>query len=193
MFFASPVWPYKTLFAGLCLVMLYACSKKDSLVIPCTNYSITTSTNPSDPCLPQGSIRIISPIQTGMQYRVGNGSFQSSPDFPSLTAGQYTVAVKDDKGCMATATVSIPAVAPGTLFGVVKSLLAGNCLSCHSGVNPQAGLDFTDNCTIVNNWDRIKERAVNGNPSPMPQAGLLPLSERNKITAWITAGHRFTD
>jgi hypothetical protein len=34
---------------------------------------------------------------------------------------------------------------------------------------------------------------VNGAPSPMPQAGLIPIEERNKIMEWIANGHRYED
>jgi hypothetical protein len=56
-----------------------------------------------------------------------------------------------------------------------------------------AGLDWKSSCDILQFWDRIKARAIDGNPSPMPQAGLLPLSEINKIMDWINAGHRYSD
>jgi hypothetical protein len=52
---------------------------------------------------------------------------------------------------------------------------------------------FTIDCNIVINKDRINARAVNGTGGPMPPSGLLPASERQKITNWINAGGRFTD
>lgn len=82
---------------------------------------------------------------------------------------------------------------PGPTFLKVKSILVTYCLQCHGGVNPQAGLDWSRDCDILTYWDRIKARAVDGDPSPMPQAGLMPLAERSKISAWIQAGHRYTD
>jgi hypothetical protein len=36
--------------------------------------------------------------------------------------------------------------------------------------------------------DRVKARAVDGNPSPMPSSGLMSLTNRNKLAAWIAAG-----
>ncbi|MGB4770528.1 MAG: hypothetical protein WBP58_03670 [Chitinophagaceae bacterium] len=75
----------------------------------------------------------------------------------------------------------------------MRRILFNNCIQCHSGVNPQAGLDWTRDCDILQYWDRIKARAVDGDPSPMPQAGLIPETERNKIMAWIQAGHRYSD
>jgi hypothetical protein len=54
-------------------------------------------------------------------------------------------------------------------------------------------MNWTVDCNIVNFKDRIRERAVNGNPSVMPPTGSLPASEKLKITNWINAGGRFTD
>lgn len=89
--------------------------------------------------------------------------------------------------------VDLSTQTPGPAFLQVKRILATNCLQCHSGVNPQAGLDWSRDCDILTYWDRIKARAVDGDPSPMPQAGLMPMAERSLITAWIQAGHRYTD
>jgi hypothetical protein len=174
------------------LLLLWGCAKKETAV-PCTDFTVTAAGTASDPCLPQGIITVTNPAGPGFEYRAGNGNWQSSPQLGPFVAGQYNLTVKNSRGCTSTISVAIAANAAGPLFGQVKSLMAANCISCHSGTNPQAGLDWTDNCTIVNNWSRIQARAVDGNPSPMPQGGLLPLSERNKITNWIAAGHRFTD
>lgn len=42
---------------------------------------------------------------------------------------------------------------------------------------------------ILSSWDRIKARAVDGNPSFMPRAQNSPLSTVNKqkITDWVNA------
>jgi len=100
---------------------------------------------------------------------------------------------KEPEPVKTCAGVDISTVSPGPKFLQVKRILANNCLQCHSGVNPQAGLDWSRDCDILQYWDRIKARAVDGDPSPMPQAGLIPESERNQIMAWIQAGHRYTD
>ncbi len=171
------------------LSYLISCSKNATSPANCPALVITADTASSHPCVAGGSISITSPVGNGISYKIGNSAFQSSPVFSSLLPGTYKVVARDNGGCEYTSSIIIPESNAGTLFTAVKSLLAANCLSCHSGVNPQAGHDWTRSCDILNNWDRIKARAVDGNPSPMPQTGLLPLQERNKISAWITAGH----
>jgi hypothetical protein len=192
----SCCWPGTLLRSYLPLLcvslLLWGCAKKETAT-SCTSFAVTAAATASDPCLPQGIITVTSPTGTGFEYQAGNGNWQSSPQLGPFVAGQYNLTVKDGRGCTSSIFVVVNAKAAGPLFSQVKSLLAVNCTSCHSGPNPQAGLDWTDNCTIVKSWSRIQARAVDGNPSPMPQGGLLPMSERNKITNWIAAGHRFTD
>lgn len=80
---------------------------------------------------------------------------------------------------------------PGPLFTAVKNLMQANCQSCHNPGNMNGGKDWTNDCNIVANKDRIKARAVD--EGTMPPTGPLPQSEKDKITAWINAGGRLTD
>jgi hypothetical protein len=41
---------------------------------------------------------------------------------------------------------------------------------------------------VFANKDKVKARAIDGTPTPMPSAGLMSLSNRNKLAAWITVG-----
>lgn len=172
---------------------IFGCSKKEAK--ECDIKPVIATTTTSDPCIAQGTITVTAPLGNNIQYRITNLSFQSSPVFNNLLPGSYTITAKDENGCSHSSDAEVLPVTmtPGSLFSMVKSVLGSNCVSCHGGSNPQSGIDFSRNCDIINNWSRIKARAVDGNPSPMPQGGLLPLSERNKIVNWINAGHRFTD
>ena len=80
---------------------------------------------------------------------------------------------------------------PGPLFTAVKTLMQANCQSCHNSSNMNGGKDWTVDCNIVANKNRIKARAVD--EGTMPPTGPLPQSEKDKITAWINAGGRLTD
>lgn len=179
------------LFAASCIGLIQCSKEKRNPACPSTFVNATSSI--SHPCAAQGTITVTSPIGSNWQYRIGNAAFESSPFFANLLPGSYVIIAKDENNCTVSSNIDVASIQPGPLFSEVKSLLAANCTTCHGSTNPQAGLNWGSNCDILNFWDRIKARAVDGNPSPMPQGGLLPASERNKITAWVNAGHRFTD
>lgn len=80
---------------------------------------------------------------------------------------------------------------PGSLFKEVKTLLANNCVSCHNPDGQMPTVNFRDNCVIQSKASLIKQRAVDlGN---MPPTGPLSQNDKDKITAWVTAGGRVTD
>lgn len=164
---------------------------------PCAGVTITVSSVVSNntPCqAANGSITATGNGGTNpYTYNINGGPFQSSNVFSGLAAAFYTVTAKDANGCVGSANIAVSDAPAGPLFLAVKSLIQANCVSCHNPGNANGGMIFTVDCNIVTNKDRIKERAVNGNPSAMPPSGLLPASERLKITNWINAGGRFTD
>jgi uncharacterized membrane protein len=88
---------------------------------------------------------------------------------------------------------------PGPLFSSVKSMMQTNCAisGCHVSPNPQNGLDFSVDNTIVAQKDRIKVRAVDNagtfNQMPLPPRPALSAADQKKITDWISAGGRLTD
>lgn len=100
----------------------------------------------------------------------GSSSTPSSSDCASLITGQA-----------------------GPLYTAVKSMLATNCSSCHTGNNGTGGKDLTTDCNIVSSKDRIKARGVDGSPSFMPQGTQLSATDKKKITDWVNAGGRFSD
>jgi uncharacterized membrane protein len=88
---------------------------------------------------------------------------------------------------------------PGPLFTAVKTMMQANCAisGCHAGSNPQNGLNFTNDNTIVAQKERIKVRAVDnaGTATQMPPPPAQPLStaDRQKITNWMAAGGAITN
>jgi SprB repeat len=164
----------------------------------CSGVTITvnnTSTG-TTPCeTSTGSITATATGGTaGYTYSLNNGTFQSSNVFSNLAAGNYTVTAKDANGCTGvSAATTINNLAAGPLFDAVRTLVQNNCVGCHNGTVANGGMNFSVDCNIVNNKDRIKARAVDANPSAMPQGGLLPAAERQKITDWINAGGKFTN
>ena len=81
----------------------------------------------------------------------------------------------------------------GPLYTAVKSMMATNCSSCHTGNNGTGGKDLTTDCNIVSSKDRIKARGVDGSPSFMPQGSQLSAADKKKISDWVNAGGRFSD
>jgi hypothetical protein len=165
---------------------------------PCAGVTInvTNSTVNNTPCIAaNGSITAAA---TGgvlpYTYSINSGPFQSGTIFSNLAAGTYTVTAKDANGCTGnSAATNITNRAAGPLFTQVKAVLQANCESCHNNTIANGGMNWSIECNIVTNQARIKARAVDANPSAMPPTGLLPASERQKITDWINAGGRYTD
>jgi len=166
---------------------------------PCAGVTITVTNNvtPVTPCVSpvNGSITATASGGTGAYtYSLNGGAFQASNVFSNLTTGVYTITARDVNGCTGTSGSSVISSLPaGPLFSAVRNVLQANCVSCHNSSTPNGGMDWTIDCNIVNNRERIRARAVDGNPSAMPPTGLLPASERQKITDWINAGGRYTD
>lgn len=164
---------------------------------PCAGVTILVSNvvTGNRPCEPaNGSITATgSGGTTPYTYSINGGAFQISNIFSGLAAATYTITAKDANGCTGTVNATVNDLVAGPLFLAVKNVLDNNCVSCHNNVISNGGMNWTVDCNIVTFKDRIRERAVNGNPSSMPPTGLLPASERTKITNWINAGGRFTD
>jgi hypothetical protein len=165
----------------------------------CVGKSITitaTITQNSDPCSPGGKVTVAATGGTGFTYNIDNGSFQASADFNNVSAGNHNFGAKDDGGCVKTTTITVPALAAGPNFTAVKSLLLSTCAvsGCHNGTQAP---NYTVDCNIVAFADLIKTRAVDqagtAEQMPQPPRAALNQADKDKITAWINAGKRFTD
>ncbi len=183
---------------------LDGCTKSQSFNIildPCIGKTLTinATTTTHDKCSVSGtgSITITATGGTGFTYSLNGGAYQASNIFTGLLANTYSIAAKDIDGCIKTGSATVSLGLAGINFSAVRSVLQANCAlsGCHSGASPTGGLDFTQDCTIVGAWDRIKARAIDANPSIMPPPPNAPLSnaDKQKILDWIAAGHRFTD
>ncbi len=164
---------------------------------PCAGVTISVATviTGNRPC--EASNGSITATGTGgtspYMYSINAGVFQVANIFSNLPASANIIAAKDANGCVGMVNATVNTLTAGPLFLAVKSVLDNNCASCHNNVVTEGGMNWTVDCNIINFKDRINARAVSGNPSAMPPTGLLPASERAKITNWINAGGRFTD
>ncbi len=164
---------------------------------PCAGVTINANTSVvgNTPCASSsGSITAAPSGGTApYTYSFNGGAFQGIGVFNNLAAGNYTLVVRDNNTCSTSVNINVPNRPQGPLFTQVKAVLQANCVTCHNAGNQNGGMNWEVDCNIVNFKDRIQARAVNANPGPMPPTGLMPASERQKITDWINAGGRYID
>ncbi len=165
---------------------------------PCAGVTITVSivVTGNRPCeANNGSIVATGSGGTGpYTFSINAGAFQTSNNFINLAAATYSISARDVNNCVSSANnVVVNNLSAGPLFLAVQNVIQGNCIGCHNASGASGGMNFAVDCNIVANKDRIRVRAVDGTPSAMPPSGLLPASERLKITNWINAGGRFSD
>lgn len=191
-----------------CVVMYSSCSKSDSGSTPpnpCNGVTVSvsgsvTATTGSN----NGSISVTATGGSSFTFSLNGGAFQSAGLFSNLVAGTYTITAKNNDGCTGSAqfTVNVNSTSActgtaGPLFIAVRDVILTNCAvaGCHISPSPQNGIDFSDNCQIIEQKNRIKIRAVDGTPSIMPPPPKNPLSaaDKKKITDWIAAGGLFTN
>ncbi|MFN8250680.1 MAG: hypothetical protein U0V75_02265 [Ferruginibacter sp.] len=183
------------LFALSAIIIYNGCKKNDSPPPedPCSKSNIVTVASKTHTITGQllGTITVTSPIGSEYTYSINNGSFQPSTNFFNLAAGSYIVTTKSTAGCTDTANITINGYGPK--FYAVRTIVNGYCGPCHLNGTVNGGKNFDDDNSIVNAWDRIKVRTVDGTPSFMPEGGQLTAPDKQKILDWVNAGHRVTD
>ena len=163
---------------------------------PCNgvNIILTPATTYADLCPTSnnGSITLTASGSTGFTYSNDGGTtFQASNVFSNLAAANYPVVVKDVNGCTKSQSVTVSPNPGGVKFNLVRNLMIVKCGSCHFNGGNSGSVNFDDKCNIVTKWDRINTRCVV--QGTMPQAGPLSTSEKQTITDWVNAGHRYID
>jgi uncharacterized membrane protein len=191
------------LYSVIIMAIFYtACSKSDTTPAPvpvpvdsCLGVVITPVANLTHTITGQslGTITVTSPIGSGYTYSITGLPYQASVNFFGLAAGNYTISVKNAKNCVGTASVTINGYGPK--FYAVRTIVNGYCGPCHLSGAINGGKNFDADTDVVNSWDRIKARAVDGIPSYMPAAPNAQLTaiDKQKIVDWVNAGHRITD
>ena len=82
----------------------------------------------------------------------------------------------------------------GPKFTNVRTIIHAKCGGCHLNGGSYAGYNFDNDCSIVTYWNEIKGSCVQPYTlQRMPTSGALSTSEQSQITAWVNAGHRYTD
>lgn len=174
------------------LVAVSACSA--------INITISTAIVTYTPCTTpaSGVITVTAGGSGGYTYNINGGAYQTSNVFSTLTAGNYTIGVKDANGCTKTATATVGNTPMGPLFSNMRTLISSRCngSGCHIGTgNSASGYNFDNDCSIVSKWSQINQSCVTYTLKKMPKSPqpLLTAAEKLVITNWINAGHRFTD
>ena len=180
---------------GSLQVTLTATSACGSVTITLT--STVTNTTPCITPANNGSISLSASGSTGFTYNVNGGAYQASNVFPNLSAANYLMGVKDGNGCTNTQSVTVGIVPQGPTFAPVRALISSRCSGsgCHMNGGNAAGYNFDSDCNIVTYWSQINGAAVTYTLKKMPQSPqpLLTAAEKQTITNWVNAGHRYTD
>lgn len=174
------------------VVCLIACTG-DAPPNPCTGVQldIVYATTPAIGTSNNGSITVYNPAGDSVSYKLDNGAFQSAGLFSNLASGNYVLTVRNNRGCLDTAQVTI--LQYGPKFAQVKQIVSGYCGPCHLNAGNSGNKNFDTDASIVAGWDRIKVRCVDGMPTFMPQGGQLTLLDKQRINDWVNAGHRLSD
>ncbi len=168
---------------------------------PCTTTTINLSGVAVSylPCLTpaSGSITVTATGSSGFTYNVNGGAYQASNIFSALNAGTYTIGAKDLNGCTKTASVVVSSAPAGPMFTQMRNLISTRCngSGCHMNGGSAAGYNFDQDCSIVTYWNQINKSCVLYTMVKMPKSpqALLTAAEKQIITNWVNAGHRYTD
>ena len=190
------------------LIPLFVTLLSASLVVSCKKSNTTPTTNAcantniiiSDsvtsytgcPNQIMGSITLSASGSTGFTYSKNGGAYQASNVFSNLSAGVYTMSVKDANGCTNTKSITVGETA-GPNFINVRTIIRTNCggSSCHLNGGSQKGYNFDNECSIVSSWLKINSTCVT--LQTMPQSAPLSSADRQAITTWVNAGHLYTN
>jgi hypothetical protein len=164
---------------------------------PCTGITINIAPTVVNvlPCPSTlGSITVTANGSTGFTYNKNGGAYQASNVFSSLAAGNYTIGVKDVNGCTNSQVISVGTAVMGPNFTNVRNIIHTKCTGCHLNGGNDGGYNFDNDCTIVTKWSQIKGACVQPYTlRQMPPSGSLNATLQAQITAWVNAGHRYTD
>ena len=168
---------------------------------PCssTNIVLATTVVGNTPCAASntGSITVNASGSTGFTYSLNGGAYQAGNVFTGLAANTFNVTAKDLNGCTKTVAVVVANVASGPLFAAVRTLITNRCggSGCHLNGGSPKGYNFDADCSIVTYWSQINKTAVTYTMTKMPinPQPLLTTAEKATITAWINAGHLYSN
>jgi len=184
------------LFVTILSVSLVLSCKKSATTNACANTNIVISDSVTNytacPNQIMGSITLSASGSTGFTYSKNGGAYQASNVFSNLSAGVYTMSVKDANGCTNTKSITVGETA-GPNFINVRTIIRNNCggSSCHLNGGNQKNQNYDNECNIVTNYLKINTACVTN--SSMPQSAPLSQALKDQITAWVNAGHGYAN
>lgn len=186
---------YVAAIAMVALFLFFACKDKTTDPAPSgcdsKNIQVAGTLTQASKCISNGKITVKASGSTGFTYQLNSGSFQPDSVFSNLAAGTYNITAKDKDGCTKTSTFTVTENGTnGPTFTAVAALIASKCEGgfCHgTGAGGAPKNIMNTDCKITNLGPTIKTKAVDEG------MGSLSTTDKNKITAWITAGGRTTD
>ena len=164
----------------------------------CSNTNITLTSTVSDviPCgttANNGSITANAGGSSGFTYNLNGGAYQASNIFSSMAAGNYVLGVKDVNGCTKTTNVTVGTAAGGAQFTAARNVIFAKCGPCHINGGSSAGVNYDNVCSIVNGWQKIRDRAVSTSVMPPSGSPALTAAEKKALSDWINGGHTYTN
>lgn len=169
----------------LALATIAACDKND---VTCPTVFPRFTVAAASEC-PDGRLTFERGLPSkGSLYLDGRMVSLVSDEVKNVSAGVYLLRWVQEDGCVLEKTVDVPKRGFGNRFKDACRVLSSECGTCHGGNNPHAGIDFNDPCRVAEQAVRIRARAVEGNPSPMPPTGLMPDSLVRIVELWLASG-----
>lgn len=121
-----------------------------------------------------------------VEYKLNDGSFQTSNIFENVMAGVHDVVIKDAAECEATGQVQ---VRTGVSYNSqVKTIITSNCAisGCHDGSGTSPNLTVFSN--VQNSAANIKSRTQSGEMPPAGSGKTLTQEQKDLIACWVDDG-----
>lgn len=123
----------------------------------------------------------------GYTYAVGSSGFSATNPIPNLSAGSYTIKVKDSNGCEISKSVSVGVESALTYNANIKSIIDANCTNgeCHASARGIISKPLTTYSNVNEFKNQIRNAVSSGS---MPKNSSLDADTKNKILCWIDSG-----
>lgn len=118
------------------------------------------------------------------EYKLGSESYTSNHTFSGISAGNYTVTVRDSEACEFFESVEV--LTGVSLQNQILPIISNNCAvsGCHNGSQSP---NLSAKSGVLSNASQIKNLTQSG---AMPKEGSLTQEQINLIACWVDDGAR---